>query len=125
MSAWQDSLTSFLTQIANAVPGIIAALLLLVVAWVVAKIISAGVRKLIQKSGLERKLSAQSEERSSKKEGPAASIAERITELYLASEGNENDVWKRSPEFLKSAGEYEIATRLLERWKQGNNPTQE
>jgi len=58
-------------------------------------------------------------------EGPAASIAERITELYLASEGNENDVWKRSPEFLKSAGEYEIATRLLERWKQGNNPTQE
>ena len=34
-------------------------------------------------------------------EGPAASIAERITELYLASEGNENDIWKRSPEFLK------------------------
>lgn len=83
MSAWQDSLTSFLTQIANAVPGIIAALLLLVVAWVVAKIISAGVRKLIQKSGLERKLSAQSEERSSKKEGPAASIGKAVYYLVF------------------------------------------
>jgi hypothetical protein len=50
-------------------------------------------------------------------EGPAASIAERITELYLASEGNENDIWKRSPEFLKSAGEYDIATKLFDRWK--------
>ena len=58
-------------------------------------------------------------------EGPAASIAERITELYFASEGNENDVWKRSPEFLKSAGEYEIASRLLNRWKNLKKSSQE
>ena len=58
-------------------------------------------------------------------EGPATSIAERITDLYLATEGIENDVWKRSPEFLKSAEEYEIASKLLDRWKQENSTTKE
>jgi hypothetical protein len=83
MSAWQDSLSSFLNQIANAVPGIIAALLLLIVAWVVAKIISAVVRKLVQTSGLERKLSSTRDERSSKKEGPAASIGKAVYYLVF------------------------------------------
>ncbi|WP_079476690.1 mechanosensitive ion channel [Marinococcus halophilus] len=74
MNAWQNSLTNFLNQIANAIPGIIAALLLLVVAWIVAKVGSIVIRKLVQKSGLERRLSSKTEERSSKNEGPAASV---------------------------------------------------
>jgi hypothetical protein len=50
-------------------------------------------------------------------EGPAAAIAERIADLYREADGDANVLWKRSPEFLKTAEEYALAKRLFDRWK--------
>ncbi len=50
-------------------------------------------------------------------DGPAGAMAGRIADLYREADGNANDVWRLSPEFLKNADEYDMAKRLFDRWK--------
>mgnify|MGYP003316423744 CR=1 FL=1 len=56
---------------------------------------------------------------------PANAVAERIVDLYREADDNVNEIWKRSPEFLNSADEYDIASKLLPRWKKANKTAPE